>query len=144
MRNLAEETILLPIDVKKVYSLLSKLKNFSKLLSAHTSDWEFDGDVCSFIYDNSTPTKLKMYESIKNEKVVIGTYGSNSIEFDMEFLMFDVDKKRTNFKMVIKADLNPIMASMVTSSMEELMKDFVCAMKKDLGLPNKKKQKKQS
>lgn len=138
MKNLAEETLLLPVPVGKVYKLLSVIENYAKLLKAHTKDWEFDGDVCSFIYDDSTLTKLKIFESIANEKVVLGTYGNNSIDFDMEFLMFDVDKKRTNFKMVIKADLNPIMASMVSSSMEELRDDFIHDMKMELGIKETK------
>ena len=66
-----------------------------------------------------------MYEQLLNEKVVIGTYGVNTVDFDMEFLLFDVGKNRTNFKMIIKADMNPIMASMASSSMEELKDDFL-------------------
>ena len=134
MRNLVEQTVLLAVGVKKVYKLLSKLKNFQLLLAAHTSDWEIDGDVCTLIYDGDKATKLKMYEQITNEKIVLGTYGKNSLEFDMVFLMFEVDKKRTNFKIVIKADLNPIMASMISSSMEELKDDFLTEMKKELGI----------
>ena len=136
MKNLAEETILLFIDISKVYVLLSKLENYPKLLVAHTCDWEFDGDICSFNYDGSTHTKLKMYEQLPNEKVVIGTYGVNTVDFDMEFLLFDVGKNRTNFKMIIKADMNPIMASMASSSMEELKDDFLKEMKKELGIDN--------
>jgi carbon monoxide dehydrogenase subunit G len=75
-----------------------------------------------------------MFESIPNQKVVIGTFGDNSVNFDMEFLLFDLDKKGTNFKMVIKADLNPIMASMVSSSMEDLRDDFIRGMKEELGV----------
>ena len=139
MKNLAEETILLPAEISTVYTLLSKLENYPELLVAHTSDWEFKGDVCSFIYDGSTATKLKMYEQLPNEKIVIGTHGNNAIEFDMEFLMFDVGKERTNFKMIIKADLNPFMASMISSSMEELKDDFLKAMMIELGIDNKQK-----
>ena len=134
MKNLAEETILLPVPISRVYKLLSVIENYKNLLKAHTKDWKFDANTCSFIYDDSTFTKLKMYEATENEKVVMGTYGNNSIDFDMEFLMFEVDKKRTNFKMVIKADLNPIMVSMFSSSMEELKDDFLLDMKKELGI----------
>jgi len=134
MKTLAEQTVLLPISITKVYKLLSKIENYSRLLKAHTKDWKFEGDTCSFIYDGSTFTKLKMFESIPNEKVVLGTFGDNSVDFDMEFLMFDLAKKGTNFKMVIKADLNPIMASMVSSSMEELKDDFIKGMKKTLSI----------
>jgi len=137
MKNLAEQTVLLPVSITKVYKLLSKIENYSGLLKAHTKDWKFEGDTCSFIYDDSTLTKLKMFESIKNEKVVIGTFGDNSVDFDMEFLMFDLAKKGTNFKMVIKADMNPIMASMVSSSMEELRDDFIRDMKEELGIAEK-------
>ncbi|MCK5857247.1 MAG: hypothetical protein KAG64_07150 [Bacteroidales bacterium] len=135
MRTLAEETILLPIKVKKVYKILSNIKNYSKFLAHNTSDWSFDGDVCSFLYDGSTPTKLKMYERKSNEKILIGTFGNNSVDFDMEFLMFDLENKGTNFKMIIKADMNPIMASMASSFMEELKIDFIAGMKKVLNLP---------
>ena len=134
MRNLAEETLLIPVPIAKVYKLLSDIKNYGRLLKAHTKDWKFDGDSCSFIYDDSTPTKLKMYERSENSKVVIGTYGNNSVDFDMEFLLFDLGKKGCNFKMVIKADLNPIMASMVSSSMEELKDDFLRDMKEELAI----------
>jgi carbon monoxide dehydrogenase subunit G len=140
MKNLAEKTILLPVSIAKVYKLLSKIENYARLLKAHTKDWEFDGDTCSFIYDDSTLTKLKMFESIPNQKVVIGTFGNNSVDLDMEFLMFDLGKKGTNFKMVIKADLNPIMASMVSSSMEELRDDFIHDMKEELGVKEAKEQ----
>ncbi|RLD66706.1 MAG: hypothetical protein DRI84_04200 [Bacteroidetes bacterium] len=136
MKNLAEETILLFVDVSEVYTLLSKLDSYPKLLAAHTCDWKFNGDICSFNYDGSTHTKLKMYEQLLNEKVVIGTYGVNTVDFDMEFLLFDVGKNRTNFKMIIKADMNPIMASMASSSMEELKDDFLKEMKKELGVDN--------
>jgi len=134
MKNLAEKTILLPVPISKVYSLLSNINNYSRLLKAHTKDWKFEGDICSFIYDDSTFTKLKMYEAVKQEKVVVGTFGDNTVDFDMEFLMFDLEEKGTNFKMLIKADLNPIMASMVSSSMEELQDDFIRDMKKELGI----------
>ena len=137
MKTLAQQTILLPVPIKKVYKLVSEIENYSRLLKAHTKDWKFEDDTCSFIYDGSTLTKLKMFESIKNEKVVIGTFGKNSVDFDMEFLMFDLAKKGTNFKMVIKADLNPIMASLVSSSMEELKDDFIRDMKEELGVAEK-------
>ena len=136
MRNLAEETILLPISMKKVFSLLSNLKNYKKLLKKHTKEWKFDGDVCSFIYDGSTFRQLKMYENKLNEKIVVGTFGNNSVDFDMELLFFDLGKEGTNFKMIIKADMNPIMASMASSSMEELQKHFIQGLKKELGLPS--------
>jgi len=134
MKTLAEQTVLLPISVTKVYKLLSKIENYAGLLKAHTKDWTFEGDTCSFIYDGSTLTKLKMFESLKNEKVVLGTFGTNTVNFDMEFLMFKIDRKRTNFKIVIKADLNPIMASMASSSMEELKNDFIQGLKTTLGI----------
>ena len=134
MKNLVEKTILLPVPISKVYSLLSNINNYSRLLKAHTKDWKFGGDICSFIYDDSTFTKLKMYEAVKQEKVVVGTFGDNTVDFDMEFLMFDLEEKGTNFKMLIKADLNPIMASMVSSSMEELQDDFIRDMKIELGI----------
>ena len=134
MKNLAEETLLLPVPIAKVYKLLSDIKNYEMLLKAHTKNWEFDGDICSFIYDDSTLTKLKMYEAVENYKVVMGTYGNNSVDFDMEFLLFDLEKKGCNLKMLIKADLNPIMASMVSSSMEELKDDFLRDMKIKLGI----------
>jgi len=134
MKTLAEQTVLLPVPIKKVYKLLSKIENYSRLLKAHTKDWKFEGDICSFIYDGSTFTKLKMFELVPNEKVVLGTFGNNSVDFDMEFLMFDLAKKGTNFKIVIKADMNPIMASMASSSMEELKDDFIKGMKKALSI----------
>ena len=134
MKTLAEQTVLLPVSITKVYKLLSKIENYAGLLKAHTKDWKFEGDTCSFIYDGSTLTKLKMFESVKNEKVVLGTFGNNTVDFDMEFLMFKIDRKRTNFKIVIKADLNPIMASMASSSMEELKNDFIQGLKTTLGI----------
>ncbi len=142
MRNLAEETIQLPISTKKVYKLLSSIKNYKKLLKEHTKDWKFEDDICSFIYDGSTFTQLKMYENIPNEKIVIGTFGKNSIDFDMELLFFDLEKKGTNFKITIKADMNPIMASMASSSMDELQKHFVQGLKRELGLPCEEEKKK--
>jgi len=65
-----------------------KIKNYSRLLKAHTKDWKFEADTCSFIYDDSTLTKLKMFESIKNEKVVIGTFGKNLAQRGKHLLYF--------------------------------------------------------
>jgi len=144
MRNLLEKTILLPVETKRLYDFLTNLKNYPKLLSANTSDWSVEGEVCSFIYDNSGSVKLKLYETVKNEKIVLGTYGNNSIEFDMEFLMMDVGNRGTNFKLSVKVDLNPIMASMISSSMEDTVQDFIENLKKSLGVPIQKEQKKQS
>lgn len=132
MKNIVEHTILLNVKVEKLFALLSDISNYERLFDGDVKDWKVDGDVCSFVYDESTPAKLKIFDRKPFDKIVIGTYGRNSIDFDLEFLMMDVGLKGTNFKMTVKVDMNPIMASMITSSMETMTSQFLEALQKEI------------
>ena len=132
MKNLIEKIVLLDVKVESLYNLLSNISNYEVLFEGYVKDWAVEGDTCSFIYDKTTLTRLKLYECVTDEKVVIGTFGNNNIDFDLEFLMIDVGLRGTNFKMSVKVDMNPILASMITSSMETLVEKFIEALKREI------------
>ena len=133
MKTLFEKTVLLNARVEQVYALLANLENYPVLFQKHTGDWEFEGDVAKLVYDGSTNSKLKFYEKQENQKIVLGTFGNNTFDFDFEMLMMEVDKAKTNFKLSIKSDMNPVFASMMESSISELANDFLLELEEGFG-----------
>jgi carbon monoxide dehydrogenase subunit G len=125
VKTLAEETIELDVPVAELFRLLADIKSYSRLFSLHTTDWSFEGDVADLVYDGSTHTKLKIYERVPNEKIMVGTFGNNTIDFDFELLLSAVEPQKSRLHISIKSDTNPVFASMMESSVLELKKDFL-------------------
>ncbi len=132
MKTILEKTLILETEVEKLYAILSSIESYEYLFQAHTANWTFEGDVARLVYDGSTNSSLKIYERKSNEKVVIGTHGDNMLDFDIVMLMMDVGQGRTSFKVSVLSDTNPIFASMMESSVNELMEDFIKQLKKKI------------
>lgn len=132
MKTILEKTLILKTEVEKLYAVLSSIESYKTLFAAHTDQWTFDGDVAKLVYDGSTNSSLKIYERKPNEKVVIGTFGDNTLDFDIVMLMMDVGQGRTSFKVSVLTDTNPIFASMMESSVNELMEGFVEQLEKEI------------
>jgi hypothetical protein len=130
VKTLAEETVELDVPVKELFRLLADIKSYSRLFSSHTADWSYDGDVASLVYDGSTHTKLKIYERVPDEKILVGTFGDNTIDFDFELLITGLTSQRSRLKISIRSDMNPVFATMMESSILELKKDFLDELRK--------------
>lgn len=100
-----------------IFEALSSFSNFTPMLSDKVENWEATVDTCSFKAQGFT-IKLKMIERTANNLIKI-TGDDVPFEFYFWVQMKKVDIGDTRLRLVLKAELNMMMRTMLGKKLQK-------------------------
>lgn len=104
--------------VEEVYALLGDFNNFRTLLPPQVSNFSSDTDSCSFSIEGMPPMSLRISEKIVNQLLVIVPDAGSPLPFEIHCRMRAVDTLSCLIEVVVSAELNPVMAMMLSRPLE--------------------------
>jgi hypothetical protein len=92
-----------------VFGFLSDFNNFQKLMPPQVSDWQSDGERCSFNIQNMATLGMRFKSKLPNSHIFIEADGKVPFEFDLQCFITDIDGSNCTAKLELNASLNPMM-----------------------------------
>lgn len=97
-----------------IFNFLSDLNNFSALVPEQVENWKSDTDSCSFRVSGLADIGLRITERLPFSKISISSDGQSPVNFTMLLHINTETETTCTFKIVFLAELNSIMAMMVS------------------------------
>jgi carbon monoxide dehydrogenase subunit G len=109
---------------EKVYLFLSDLQNLGKLMPEQVINWQADADTCSFTIKGMTDLKLKINERIPFSLISLKPEGKSPFSFTLDSVIRE-NNLQTEVKIMLNADLNPMLAMMAKRPLQNLVNIMV-------------------
>lgn len=110
-------------DKKEVFDFLSDFNHFEKLMPEQIVNWKSDQDACSFTIKGMTSLALKYKDKTPHSLINIEPDGKSPISFNLRIELVEdaLNEEQTVAKVLIDADLNPMMAMIAKRPLENLV-----------------------
>lgn len=122
-------TIRLSCD--KVYNFVSDIRNFSRFIPADSvTDWVADADSCSFEISPVGEATVKITERIPPTVVKFEGVALQNTKFRLWVQMKESEPSVTRFRIVLKAELNPIYKLLAGKPINDFLERLVSQIEK--------------
>lgn len=109
-------------SVEKVHTFLSDFNNFEPLIpQARITNWQCDSQTCRFNINGIGEAGLKIVETIPNNKIKYISNGKVPFNFYLWVHQQEVSDKKSTLKLVVDADLNPMMKMLAAPHLEKFI-----------------------
>lgn len=106
---------------KDVYTFLTNVKNFEKLMPENISKFEvIDEDSFVFALKGMPEIVLKKKECIPVSKVILGS-GGGKIDFSLTGNITEIDSTSSSVNLTFEGDFNPMMAMMIKGPISKFL-----------------------
>ena len=128
--KLTSQPALLHADRQTVYTFLSDFNNIEQLMPEQIVNWQSDKESCSFTIKGMADLHLVYSKKEPNHLVEVIPVGKTPIQFTLSIRLepHGADENQTDGIVEVDANLNPMMAMVAKSPLENL----VNAMRKKL------------
>jgi len=110
--NIEGNKVTVEKTAEEVYTYLTTLENFEKLMPENTQKFEVDGDSFLFALKGMPEIRLVLKEKEPHSKIVLGA-ASSKLAFSLTALINEISANRTETQLLFTGDFNPMMAMMV-------------------------------
>ncbi len=111
---------------EQVYNFLSDFNNFSALIPQDKiSDWQVDGDVCTFSVSPVGKIGFKLVEKEPHRLVKLTNMEGTQYTFKFWAQLKEVEQQVTAAKLTMEVDLNPMMQMMAKKPLKEFLDKLV-------------------
>mgnify|MGYP006284248281 CR=1 FL=1 len=110
--NSPEITITQPAE--SVYHFLTNFKNFEKLMPDQVVNWRATEDHCSFTIQGMADLAMHMGEKTPYSFIRYESEGKSPVGFNLEFNIKDRPGNTSQVKIILKANLNPMLKMMAS------------------------------
>jgi carbon monoxide dehydrogenase subunit G len=115
----------------KFYNFISDIRNFEKYVpSDKLSEWKADADSCSFIISPIGSAHIRIREKQPHSLVSFQGKALQNNEFSMEVQISDNGSDKTNVRLELSVDLNPVMKMMVAGPVEQFLEKIISELEK--------------
>jgi hypothetical protein len=105
-----------------IYNFLSDFNNYRQLMPPdRIKDWESTSDSCRFTIEGIGQAGLKIIDRQPHKLIKISSDEKTVLQFFMWIQLKGLDDQDTRIRITIDVDLNPVMLSMVESSLKEFI-----------------------
>lgn len=119
------------LSSEKIYTFLSDFNNLKNYIPADKiSDWQSDGDTCSFTVSGMGKVGLKIVEKNPFNLIKITGEGLSNHHFLLWIQLKEVADSDSRVKITLKADINPMMKMMVAKPIQKFLDMLVDAFEK--------------
>lgn len=105
----------------KVYAFLADMNNHEQLMPANIYNWQSTKDEASFTIQNMAKLALKINERIENRELTAVPSEKAPFEIVLKWTFASAGEKSTLAKLVIYADLNPMMKMLASGPLQKLV-----------------------
>jgi carbon monoxide dehydrogenase subunit G len=116
---------------EKIYNFLSNFNNLKTYIPADkVSNWQSDGDTCSFSVNGMGNVTLRIIEKEPFKLLKITGDGLNKQNFNFWVQLKQVADYDTRVKLTIKADVNPMIKMMVSKPIQKFLDTLIDSFEK--------------
>ena len=127
--NLESPKVTLNKSAEEVFSFLSDVKNFEKLMPENISKFEvIDDDKFLFALKGMPEIILKKKEVTPNSQIILGAAGGK-LDFSLIGNITEIEDQRTDVKLNFEGDFNAMMAMMIKGPISKFIETLVTNMK---------------
>jgi carbon monoxide dehydrogenase subunit G len=131
MKTYQSKTLTIGKPQEEIYGFLSDFRNFGKLMPSEISNWQADETSCSFTITNMADLNMTFGDCTPNDKIVMKSHGKNPFSYDLNVHIADKGDS-ADVHIVFNADLNPMLAMMVSNPLKNFINTLVEKLKETL------------
>ena len=115
---------------EEFYNFITDLRNFGHILPEGTSGWSADSDNCRFIMAPLGEIQLRVSSKTPFSAVVFEGNVLVSNTFQLYVSICEGEQDKANVKLVMEAELNPLLRMMAAVPIERFLETLVLEMEK--------------
>lgn len=104
-----------------VYDFLSDFNNFEKLMPSQISQWQSDGESCSFNIQNMATLGMRYQLREPHHHIKINSEGKSPFPFDLQCFIQDDGAESCKVKLQFNAQMNPMIKMMAARPLENFV-----------------------
>ncbi len=131
-KTISSEKVTIERKAEDVFHFLADFTNFGHLMPEQVINYQATADTCSFEIKGLTSLSMKITERVEPSKVVIANDGKTPFAYTLVCLMEPAGDTQTQAQLVFNAELNAMMAMMVTTPLTNFVNILVNQLKKHL------------
>ncbi|MHC1708395.1 MAG: hypothetical protein AB9842_12870 [Bacteroidales bacterium] len=128
MTTVESKTVAIALTAERLFNYLGNFNNFQSIMPPQVSKWQSTEDFCSFNIQGMADIELKIEEKLPFEIIKIAATGSTPIGLNMTW-NFSGKNEVTDTKLILDADLNPMMAMMAKAPLNNFVNLLVDKLK---------------
>jgi len=114
-----------------VFAFVTDLRNFERfVLQGTVTNWKAEKEACSFSVAMIGMVSLVLAEKVKYNRIVYNGDALNKNDFSLVLNISGNDKNTAEVKILLCADLNPMMKMMAAKPIEQFLEMLVSKMEK--------------
>ena len=112
-----------------VYDFLSDFNNFEKLMPPQISQWQSDGESCSFNIQNMATLGMRYQLREPHNHIKIVSEGKSPFPFDLQCFILEDDAASCKVKLQFNAQMNPMIKMMAARPLENFVNILAVKLK---------------
>ena len=104
-----------------VYDFLTDFNNFEKLMPSQISQWQSDGESCSFNIQNMATLAMRYQLREPHDNIKIISEGKSPFPFDLQCFIQEDGVESCKVKLQFNAKMNPMIKMMAARPLENFI-----------------------
>jgi carbon monoxide dehydrogenase subunit G len=121
----------LTCSVEEVFNFVTDIRNFERFIpEGKIDDWHAESDLCSFRVPMLGTVNVNIVEKERYNKVVFNGNALKSNDFSLELVIFKSANNTAEVKVLLRADLNPVLKMMASKPISQFLERLVDEMER--------------
>jgi len=112
-----------------VFNFLSDFNNFQKLMPPQVTDWQSDGESCSFNIQNMATLGMRYKEKTPDSHIYIQSEGKVPFDFNLQCFIEKVADQVCSVTLEFNADLSPMLKMIASKPLENFINILALKLK---------------
>lgn len=122
--NLESPKVTVQKSSKELFDYLSKVENFEHIMPENIEKFEADKNSFLFALKGMPEIKLKMQESLDQNKIVLGST-SDKFPFTLTANIEDISENSSDVQLLFDGKFNPMIAMMVKNPLQNFINTLI-------------------
>ncbi|MBC7417671.1 MAG: SRPBCC family protein [Pedobacter sp.] len=119
--TIIESEVAVGKPIEQVYAFLANMNNHKQLMPPNIYNWESTEDEANFTIQNMAKLALKINQRIENKELTAIPSEKPPFELELKWIVSVIDDANTRAKLMISADLNPMMKMIASGPLQKLV-----------------------
>lgn len=129
LSNFESRTGRVSCRAKELYAFVTDIRNFERFVPKGSVDkWTADSDNCSFSVSMIGTVTVRLSQKIEFTKVVFNGDALKKNDFTLTLIISEKEKENAEVKVMLSADLNPIMKMMASKPIGQFLEMLIKEM----------------
>ncbi len=129
MTTIESEKLLIKGQAEALYTFLSNFNNFGKIIPSQIANWKSTEVECSFTIQGMADIVLRIVEKQQFSHIRIAASGKTPVPLELLWKFSQVNNLETETFLTVQAEVNPMMAMMVKSPLQNFVNMLVGKLK---------------